>query len=404
MLATWQHLLRTPDLLTAAGSITAFTPAAIAQLRKKYPADLVHAAIDLVTARRKAADKFPGLAERMVADPTGVEQSSSLDVARHKAARFADLKLPGVADLCCGIGGDAMALAEHTDVQLFDLSPVKTWMAQHNVRELTGKTCPAAAVDVTTLQLRDVPFHIDPDRRAAGKRLQTLDDYKPGPAFIADLLTRSPDGCVKLGPGVDLTSLPVGEIEMISRRGTLVQAVLWTGKLRRAARTATMLTPSPAFAGEGRGEGITNNASPQSRASIITLTGSPARLRLSAAEKYIFTVDPALERAELIGNLADSLNIAAIHPSLGLVTSNRLVDSPWLTPFELLEQLPFRPDKIKAWLKAHDGGIVEVKTRGKSADADDTARQLRGEGATTYTLFVLRFDREIQAWITQRCV
>ena len=63
------------------------TPAFVAGLRKRLDADTVAAAIDLVTARRKAAGKFPD-ASGLWADPQAVEQASSAAVAAWKAKRF----------------------------------------------------------------------------------------------------------------------------------------------------------------------------------------------------------------------------------------------------------------------------------------------------------------------------
>ena len=50
-------------------------------------------------------------------EPIGLEQATAEPVARHKARRFAGEL---VVDLCCGIGGDALALAEHSRVLAVD--------------------------------------------------------------------------------------------------------------------------------------------------------------------------------------------------------------------------------------------------------------------------------------------
>ncbi len=77
------------------------------QLRKRFPDDLVRVALVVAEMRAKGAAKF-SRADRMWFDRIGFEQSTGEEVARHKAQRFSGT----VLDLCCGIGGDAVALAE----------------------------------------------------------------------------------------------------------------------------------------------------------------------------------------------------------------------------------------------------------------------------------------------------
>jgi SAM-dependent methyltransferase len=77
-------------------------------LRARYPADLVAAALTQQALRAAARAKF-SQAAAMLFTRAGLEQASSELTARHSAARFAGVRL--VADLCCGIGGNLVALA-----------------------------------------------------------------------------------------------------------------------------------------------------------------------------------------------------------------------------------------------------------------------------------------------------
>ena len=107
-----ERLLVEVDAGTRAGGAT---PALVAGLRKRFDAELVAAALDAVAGRRKAAVKFPGAVPPW-GDPQAVEQATSGAVAACKARRFAGLD---IADLCCGMGGDAMALAR--------VDPLEAW-------------------------------------------------------------------------------------------------------------------------------------------------------------------------------------------------------------------------------------------------------------------------------------
>ena len=77
-------------------------------LRAAYPAELVAAALTQQALRTAASAKF-SRADQMLFTRAGLEQASSELTARHAAARFAGARV--VADLCCGIGGNLVALA-----------------------------------------------------------------------------------------------------------------------------------------------------------------------------------------------------------------------------------------------------------------------------------------------------
>ena len=260
-----------------------------------------------------------------------------------------------------------------------DRDPLRAWMARHNCNACVEALC----ADVATLAMDGLLIHLDPARRSepSGKRAWRLADIQPGAEVIGPLIERSPAGAIKLSPGIGLDEVPwPGEVEFISEGGRLVQAMLWTGGFAQHTRQATLI------------DGNTRHH----------LHGNPSAPSYAPAQRYLYTFDAAIERAELIGQLSDRLDAPVVHPRLGLLTSGRVIDSPWVTGFELIEQLPWRPKRVKQWLDANDAGLVEVKTRGKACDPDIEQRRLRGEGATPYTVFVLRFDTKVQALITKR--
>src|SRR4051794_21394449 len=83
------------------------------RLRARYPAALVADGLTLQRLRDRATAKF-SRAQDMVLTRGGLEQASGEAAAHHRAARLADGG--PVADLCCGIGGDLVALAAHGPV------------------------------------------------------------------------------------------------------------------------------------------------------------------------------------------------------------------------------------------------------------------------------------------------
>lgn len=92
-----------------------------ALLRREYSAELVTAALGQHELRRRAQAKFTR-AERMYFTRAGLEQATSEVIARHRATRFDGVLR--MADLCCGIGGDLIALADRREVLAVDRDPL----------------------------------------------------------------------------------------------------------------------------------------------------------------------------------------------------------------------------------------------------------------------------------------
>ena len=90
------------------------------------------------------------------------------------------------------------------------------------------------------------------------------------------------------------------------------------------------------------------------------------------------------------------------HPKLGLLTSDRVLLSPWLRGFEVLADLSWNLKRVRRWLREHGAGVVEVKTRGGAVDPDAVQPKLRGPGDAAYVVFILRWDRQLRATICRR--
>src|SRR5262249_12351504 len=130
------RLLLTPAGATALAEATALAPteatflACFETLRKRHPPELAKVALETAILRAKARDKFSA-AERMFFTREALEQATSAVVAHHRATRFASFGC--VADLCCGIGGDALALASvGVQVEAVDSDPLRVAMAEAN--------------------------------------------------------------------------------------------------------------------------------------------------------------------------------------------------------------------------------------------------------------------------------
>ncbi|MDQ1702094.1 MAG: hypothetical protein QOF57_1346, partial [Frankiaceae bacterium] len=125
-------LLAAPSLLAEALATPADGElAAGTRLRASYEPSLVAAAFAQAELRRRGRAKF-SRADRMLFTRDGLEQASTEVVARHRAQRLAGLGR--LADLCCGIGGDLVALAAGREVVAVDRDVTHLRLAEHNTQ------------------------------------------------------------------------------------------------------------------------------------------------------------------------------------------------------------------------------------------------------------------------------
>lgn len=410
----WQRLLSAgcDALRERAAACDAYSTADVTALRKTWDKELVHAALALAKARGKAAVKFGSAAARLVAEPEGVEMATSHAAAVWKARRFAAAGggTRRVMDLCCGIGGDAMALrAAGLDVACVDSDPVRAWMA--GVNAACGSRC--ATVEALLAEANDTGamFHIDPARRvkngSTSGRVWSLAEVQPGPEVLRAVVERWRDGAIKLAPGVSYAELAAaglaGEVEIISERGGLTQAVLWTGRHSRGDghRTATLLRCA-AHTEPGPDDIATLTGAPDVPETLPVWPTGPEL----PPPKFIHEVDDSIERAELLTALCARTGAAMLHPRLGLVASDSLLLDPFLKGFELLEVARWNEQRAAAALKRLGAGSIEVKTRAKAVNPDEVQPALTRaacvKGGVPLVLFVLRFGSEVRMLVARR--
>jgi len=440
----WKRLADEPELLEAAGACDSGDVRAVAWLRKRWPADRVNLALQWIEATRKAQAKFGELPPGFVADVAGVEQASSRAVAAYKASRFSRVmerrrrRERTVLDLCCGIGGDAMSF-ERAGLKTLgvDRDPVRAWMCRRH-----SGACVACA-DLAAVSSHGRWVHVDPSRRdASGRRRHGLSELIPGPEAVGRVVREAKGAAIKLGPGTsveqvrDWLAAVRCSCDYVSENGRLVQLIVWTGELAEPDRTATLIRSengaarptvdrviSPPRVGTGEQSGADDAAEavhvgriggrhgagsraeyefdrPWAVASESELVSGAARGRPEAG--FLFEPDAAVERAGLHLDLAEGLGLRPLAPGLGLLTGPEQAESVGLRSFEIVKSMPWRADKVSKWLRDHDAGVVEVKTRGGAVDPDVVQKRLRGEGSAAFTVFVLRLGRKKSAWITRR--
>ena len=172
-LATFRDLLR-PRGQEALAEAVALAPteatalACLTRLRRRYPPALAAAALDqaLLRARAAARGKF-ARAERMYFTREGLEQATGETIARYRARRYAPFGV--VADLACGLGGDALALAAEHPVLAVDRDPLRLALARENARAygVAARLQPVLADLATLPPPRADSLFCDPARRTA---------------------------------------------------------------------------------------------------------------------------------------------------------------------------------------------------------------------------------------------
>jgi len=368
------------------------------RLRKALTSARCHLVLEQIALRRRAKQKFSA-AERMFFTPTGLEQATDEWVAAYKASRFpADVEL---ADLCCGIGGDLLALAGRGSALGVDRDPVVALLAEANLRELQAQReahepSRLFACDIAEAPLeRCAAWHIDPDRRPQGRRTTRVELHEPGVPAIERLLAVNSSAAIKLAPAAELPASwsNAAELEWISRGGQCRQLTAWFGDLASASSMsrATILKQQPSG---GR----------QPSFDLRTLVGRPSREIPVATRlgRYLAEPDAAVLAADLTGVLAEERELGAIAPVSVYLTGDRLAPDPALAWFEITELLPFDIKRLKSLVRERRIGRLEIKKRGVPHDPEAVRRQLRVPGDNAATLFITRLGDAVVAILSSR--
>ena len=346
------------------------------RLRRELGAQRARLVTQLLELRRRARRKFPR-AERMFFTPVGLEQATDHWIAAHKAARF---NVDGrVADLCCGIGGDLLALAARGPTHGVDRDPVVAHLASANVA-CAGVYPAAAEVECRGVEAFDVgdfaAWHIDPDRRPDGKRTAAPDRGEPSAARIEDFRVVNPHAAIKLAPAaaVDEHWQREAELEWISRDRQCRQQVAWFGNLAQSpgSRVATRV------------------ATPDGQiARVVGQADEPLEIRGELAE-YVFDCDPAVRAAHLRGAIARVLNLHSVDSQSTFLTGSRPVAHGLVDTFEVVAELPLDRRRLSAEFQHRGVGRLEIKSRDVEIDAEQFRRRLKLRGSHELTLILTR--------------
>ncbi|MEW2398740.1 class I SAM-dependent methyltransferase [Streptomyces sp. NPDC046862] len=367
--------LLTPEGLALLGEVRGTGPAAelavATRLRRDHPAALVSAAIAQARLRQRAAAKFGAEdAERMFFTPNGVEQSTRASVATYRAARFAALGVESVADLCCGVGGDAIALARAgIRVLAVDRDPLTAAVARANAAALgLSDLIEVREADVTDVDVApyDAVF-VDPARRGGRGRIFDPEAYSPPLSWAVGAALKAPRAALKIAPGVPHEAIPAeAEAEWISDGGDVKEAVLWFGTEPGAVK-ATLLPGPRTLLGRGLPDPTVRPPGP-----------------------YLYEPDGAVIRAHLVAEVAAGLDGGLLDPHIAYITADSLRPTPYATAYEITDHLPFNVKKLKALVREREIGVLTVKKRGSAVEPEELRRKVKPHGPHSATVFLTR--------------
>ena len=363
------------------------------------------AALGAAVARRRARSRWP-LAEQLLFTRSALEQASDPALSAHRAARLvASLARtpsgPGtIVDLCAGVGGDAIALAQAAagtgaTLQAVDDDPARLVLLAHNAEVAEVTVTPHHADALTVTLPPGAVVHADPSRRRDGRRVRHLADHLPSVPALLAAHDRSASWALALSPGVALDDpdLPDDiEVEYVQLGDALVEATVWLGAAPGGRRTRATLLQDGEVAASRHGDPATRTRLP---------VGEPGTVLIELA--------PAAVRARLHDDLGRELGAWRVAAHRALLTGDRTPPpSPWYRTRPVEAVLPARPKELRRWLRGRQdaaGAALEVELVLHGVDADplelwrSLGRPTRGPNGLR--LEFLRRDRDTITLVTR---
>jgi THUMP domain-like/RNA cap guanine-N2 methyltransferase len=302
-----------------------------------------------------------------------------------------------VADLCCGIGGDLIALASVPEsgvpesgvpepgvpeskrtVLAVDRDEVHATLALHNaaVYGVAGRVS-ACVADVRDIALDGIDaVFIDPARREGTRRFRA-GVSQPPLDWCVGLAERVPAVCVKAAPGLPAELIPAGwEAEFIADGRDLKEAVLWSPAFATVARRATILPAGDTLAAQSGDTG--------------TAAGDP--VPVTEPGEYLLDPSPAVTRARLVEDLARLLRARKIDPRIAFLTVDRDISTPFARTLRVLESAPWNEKRFAARLRELGVGAADIRRRGLPGDVDQIRRRLKLAGPHRATVVLTRVN------------
>ncbi len=353
-------------------------------LRQNLSPAEASAVVEQVLLRRRGKQKFERAAE-MFFTRSALEQATHRLAAQHRARRFDGAGW--AADLGCGIGGDALALAQAAGRVIgLDANALRLALARRNawVYGLANRLdfTQADALRPPINLKRIDAFFADPARRAPnGKRTFDPQQYSPPLDALLEVYGRYPLG-VKVAPGVDYAAISVGEVEVVSLNGEVKETVLWFNALA---------TP-----------GVTRRATLLPEGASLT-DAAPDDCLAGELDAYLYEPDPAVIRAGLVKQAGAQLGLHLLDENIAYLSGSTALQLPFVKGWQIEARLPLKMKQINRYLKNQHISRVNVKQRGTGLKPEAVLSQLKpAKEGVERTLILLRMREEHLALMCRR--
>lgn len=333
---------------------------------------LVAGALTQSRLRAEARAKFDDFADGMVFTPAGLEQATRLTVGARHARRYLAAGCSRVADLTCGIGGDAMAMAAlGLSVLACDVDELTAALATVNLRHFPDtevRHADGLALDLAAEGVDGV--FADPARRTShGRRTHDPRAYTPPLDTVLAVRERLPALGIKVGPAIPHSAVPAdAEAQWVSVDGDVVEAGLWFGPL--------------APDGPGRSALVLRGTT------ATVLRGPVDRTPVGPVGAYLYEPDGAVIRAGLVGIVAGQVHGRLLDATIAYVTSDALAPTDAASAYRVLDTMPFGLKRLRTALRERGVGRLTIKKRGTAVVPEQLRRQLdlRGDAEATIVL------------------
>ncbi|WP_189349165.1 class I SAM-dependent methyltransferase [Zhihengliuella salsuginis] len=336
-------------------------------LRKAgHDAEVVTAVVHQARLRALASVKFGPFAEHMLLTRAGLEQATRVNVAALHAQRYVKAGLTRVADLGCGLGADAMAMAAlELDVTAVELD--ETTAAAAMVNLMPWPNARLVQGDATEFDLTGFDaVWLDPARRtttsSGTSRVFDPESFSPPLSFVERLADSGLPVGVKLGPGIPHESIPAGcEAQWVSVEGSVTEVALWFGPLARDGVKRAALVLAAGGAAELTGE---------------THDDAADDVEVSEMRGYLYEPDGAVIRAGLVREAMSRVGGHLLDPHIAYFTSDAAEPTPFARAYKVLDVMPYNVKGLKRWVKENGIGVLDIKKRGLDVTPEELRRTL----------------------------
>lgn len=363
------------------------------RLRKSISPTRAAIVIEQALLRLRAKVKFDR-ANDLFFTRKSLEQATSQRIARHKVGRFANLS--SVADICCGIGGDLMALADRqtsgsslTETIGIEKDELTAMFASKNVELLGLEHAAVKQADFEDFSLQRFDgIHIDPDRRVKNRTVRG-DFFQPSLTEIRQRVTQKQSLAIKVAPATPphRSTPDDAETQWIGDNRECKEQVIWSGPATThpGCRTASYVT---------------------SQQEAFHFTATAKELEQSRPDPSgklgtnIYEPHPTVLAAGLVTPLARKLGMRPVDAHVDYLTGVPAERCRLIRKFRIDAELKLNLKILSKELRQRKIGQIVVKKRGVDQAIFDNIKALKIAGENKATIIATRHNGRRIALIT----